>query len=91
MGVKIIIIIIMIRKFVVYVVFWAVVCNVMSVKLHQVRKDEVKEGEGNGNEIVKICFENGKCSDVKYTARFLVPKQQVVLDGGVQMQKEVAE
>lgn len=90
MGVKIIIII-MIRKLVVYVVFWAVVCNVMSVKLYQVRNDGIKEGNENGNEIVKICFENGKCSDVKYTARFLVPKQQVVLDGGVQMQKEVTE
>ena len=81
----------MIRKLVVYVVFWAVVCNVMSVKLHQVRNDGIKEGYENGNEIVKICFENGKCSDVKYTVRFLVPKQQVVLDGGVQMQKEVTE
>ena len=81
----------MIRKLFVYVVFWVMVWNVMSVKIHQVKKEGEMEGDGNGNEIVKICFENGKCSDVKYTARFLGRKLQGVLDGGAQMQKEEKE
>ena len=83
----------MIRKLFVYVVFWVMVWNVMSVKIYQVKKEGEMEtdGNGNGNKIVKICFENGKCSDVKYTARFLGKKQQGVLDGGAQMQKEEKE
>lgn len=84
----------MFRKLVVYVVLCFVICNVVNVKIHQVNNKGLVSSfaqKGNENDLVKICFENGKCTEMKYTARYLFPDQQAVLKGGVQMQKEISK
>lgn len=81
----------MFRKLIANVIFCVLIVNVVNVKIQQDKRKGLQMAlvqKGNENDFVKICFEDGKCTEMKYNARHLSPNEHIALKGGFQMQKE---
>lgn len=75
----------MVSKMFANVIFCLIIVNVLSLRIHQLRPrimgSMIQKEE---DDVVQICFPDGKCSKTKYTARFMLPKEEVIQEGVVQ-------